>query len=95
MTVTLNLKPDVEAGLLAQAQASGLTLEAFAEEVLREKSREVHQGSHETIASGERPIWEIITDRMKNIPAEVFEHLPEDGASEHDHYLYGSPKRNQ
>ena len=26
MTVTLNLKPEVEAGLLAQAQASGLTL---------------------------------------------------------------------
>jgi len=29
MTVTLHLKPEVEAGLLANAQASGLTVEAF------------------------------------------------------------------
>ena len=29
MTVTLHLKPEVEAGLLVHAQASGLTVEAF------------------------------------------------------------------
>ena len=29
MTVTLNLKPEVEAGLLAQAQANGMTLEDY------------------------------------------------------------------
>ena len=29
MTVTLNLKPDVEAGLLARARASGMPLEKF------------------------------------------------------------------
>ena len=29
MTVTLKLKPEVEAGLLAQAQASGMTLEEY------------------------------------------------------------------
>ena len=29
MTVTLNLKPEVEAGLVAQAQASGMTLEEY------------------------------------------------------------------
>jgi hypothetical protein len=29
MTVTLHLKPEVEAGLLANAQASGMTVEAF------------------------------------------------------------------
>ena len=29
MTVTLNLKPEVEAGLLAQAQASGMSVEAY------------------------------------------------------------------
>lgn len=39
MTVKLELTPDVQAALLAQAQASGLSLEAFAEEVLRERSR--------------------------------------------------------
>jgi hypothetical protein len=29
MTVTLTLKPDVEAGLLAQAQAAGMTVEQY------------------------------------------------------------------
>ena len=29
MTVTLNLKPEVEAGLLAQAQVSGMTVEEY------------------------------------------------------------------
>jgi hypothetical protein len=38
MTVTLQLTADVEAALSAQAQAKGLSLEAFAEEVLRERS---------------------------------------------------------
>ena len=40
MTVKLELTPDVQAGLLAQAQASGLSLEAYAELVLRERSGE-------------------------------------------------------
>jgi hypothetical protein len=35
MTVKLELAPDVQAGLLAHAKASGLTLEAYAEQVLR------------------------------------------------------------
>jgi hypothetical protein len=39
MTVTLELRPEVEAGLMAQAQASGLSLEAYVEQVLQERSR--------------------------------------------------------
>jgi hypothetical protein len=38
MTVKLVLNPDVEAGLVALAQAQGLSLEAYAEQVLRERS---------------------------------------------------------
>ena len=32
---------------------------------------------------------------MKAVPPEILELLPTDGASEHDHYLYSAPKRNQ
>ncbi len=39
MTVNLQLKPDVEAGLIAQAQARGLSLETYLEQVLQERSR--------------------------------------------------------
>ncbi len=40
MTMTIELTPEVQAGLLSQARESGLSLEAFAEKVLQEKSRE-------------------------------------------------------
>lgn len=40
-----------------------------------------------------RPIWEIITELSSEIPVEEWAKLPTDGAEQHDHYLYGSPKR--
>ena len=46
-------------------------------------------------SSNPRPIWEVMLDNLKDIPLEEFAKLPQDGASEVDHYLYGHPKRNQ
>lgn len=40
-----------------------------------------------------RPIWEIIVELSSQIPLEEWAKLPADGAEQHDHYLYGSPKR--
>jgi antitoxin component of MazEF toxin-antitoxin module len=40
-----------------------------------------------------RPIWEEILDLVKDIPPEELDKLPTDGASQHDHYIYGTPKR--
>jgi hypothetical protein len=39
------------------------------------------------------PIWERIIRRSSQVPAKLWNALPEDGAAELDHYLYGSPKR--
>jgi bifunctional DNA-binding transcriptional regulator/antitoxin component of YhaV-PrlF toxin-antitoxin module len=39
------------------------------------------------------PIWERIAARVAQIPPEELDKLPTDGASQHDHYLYGTPKR--
>ena len=44
-------------------------------------------------AAGDRPIGAIIDDLMSDLPEEVLERLPEDGAAQHDHYIYGTPKR--
>ena len=41
-----------------------------------------------------RPIWEIIVELSSQIPLEEWAKLPADGAEQHDHYLYGSPKRD-
>jgi hypothetical protein len=40
-----------------------------------------------------KPIWVVVDDLRKSIPPEEFAKLPEDGAEQLDHYLYGSPKR--
>jgi antitoxin component of MazEF toxin-antitoxin module len=40
-----------------------------------------------------RPICEEILDLVKDIPPEELDKLPTDGASQHDHYIYGTPKR--
>ena len=49
MTITINLNPEIERGLLARAQAKGLSLADFAEEVLaREVTAPSARASHRT-----------------------------------------------
>lgn len=86
MTLILELPDKQEAALKAKAQAHGVSAEEYARQVLVHELDE--EGSHP------EPFWKAFTRRMHTLPSEVFEHLPADGASEHDHYLYGSPKRN-
>lgn len=40
-----------------------------------------------------KPIWELAEELMRNVPEEVRARLPTDGAEQHDHYVYGTPKR--
>jgi hypothetical protein len=37
-------------------------------------------------------LLEQVKEIQAQVPAEVWETLPHDGAINHDHYLYGSPK---
>lgn len=39
-----------------------------------------------------RPLWEIAEEISSQVPLEEWEKLPADGAEQHDHYLYGSPR---
>ena len=40
-----------------------------------------------------RPIWEIAKEISESIPMKEWEKLPSDGSINHDHYLYGAPKK--
>jgi hypothetical protein len=44
-------------------------------------------------APAQKPVWERILERSAAIPAEELDKLPTDLAEQHDHYLYGTPKR--
>jgi hypothetical protein len=40
-----------------------------------------------------KTLWDAIQDIVKDVPDEVWERLPTDGSEQHDHYLYGSPRK--
>jgi hypothetical protein len=84
MTLIIHLPDEQGAALEAKAQSQGLTTEELAQQVL----------AHELDPGASEPFWKAFTRRMHALPDEVFAALPSDGASEHDHYLYGSPRRN-
>ena len=56
MTVTLNLKPEVEAGLLAEAQASGMTLEDYLQHLVEKELSAKGTSTQATEESG--MVWE-------------------------------------
>ena len=47
----------------------------------------------ESQKESQKPIWEQFADAFKDIPEEELNRLPVDGAAQHDHYIYGTPKR--
>lgn len=61
-----------------------------------EQQREVAKLIESFAAQAEPPaktIWEKIREHSQEVPDEVWEKLPRDGAEQHDHYLYGTPKK--
>jgi Arc/MetJ-type ribon-helix-helix transcriptional regulator len=40
-----------------------------------------------------KPIWEEILEMTADVPDEEWDKLPTDLAEQHDHYIYGTPKR--
>lgn len=54
---------------------------AFVEGIERQKSQPA------------KALWDAIQDIVRDVPDEVWERLPTDGSEQHDHYLYGSPKK--
>ena len=91
MTVSIQLSDEQTAALKAKAQALGISVEQYAQHVLEEDlERQLDAGAEQTM----RHISEVIAEIMADTPPEELAKLPPDGASEHDHYIYGWPKRN-
>jgi Arc/MetJ-type ribon-helix-helix transcriptional regulator len=78
--------------------------DAIAEAVWRfrqweQEQEQSRQAANATTAVAEaaaptfKPIWEEIEEITAGVPDEEFLKLPADGATQHDHYIYGTPKR--
>lgn len=80
------LREEVESGRFTSEAA-------VLEEALALLRRREHRQARQDAANGARPIAEIIDELMSDVPDEVLDRLPVDGAAQHDHYIYGTPKR--
>jgi hypothetical protein len=86
MTLSIDLPDEEIKALAATAQAQGISAEQYARKVLKHDL--------EAVGPRRRHISDIIRENMSRVPAEIMAAMPKDGASQHDHYIYGLPKRN-
>ena len=49
---------------------------------------------HHRQQENRKPFWMFIEELISDIPQDVLDTMPTDGAEQHDHYLYGSPKQS-
>ena len=86
MTV-IELPDEQAAALAAKAAAAGLTLAAWLNQLA---------SAEPSSPPAERPLQtaaDIVLSHMRKVPSEIMETMPKDGASQHDHYVYGWPKK--
>lgn len=90
--MTLTIEPDEHrvAAWKAKAAAQGLTLEAWLKKLADEEAgTETEPAQQSSLQSAVN----LFVQNMRNVPSDAMAALPEDGASQHDHYIYGWPKR--
>jgi len=86
--ITVHFTNEEQAQVEAQASAAGLSAEDWLRRVACE------QASRPSAApEAPRPISKVIAEIMSDVPEEELAKLPQDGAEQVDHYVYGHPKR--
>jgi plasmid stability protein len=84
MTLTIDLPEEEITRLNARASAEGLSAEQCAQQLLKQALES---------SAPRRPLAARIRDIWADMPDEVRAKLPADAADQHDHYIYGAPKR--
>ncbi|MGA2703411.1 MAG: hypothetical protein ABSH35_20225 [Isosphaeraceae bacterium] len=74
----------------AMAAAASLLVQRLKQE---QPQAEQPSASQAEPAPKHKPIWEEFAEIAATIPDEEWAKLPTDGAEQHDHYIYGTPKR--
>jgi hypothetical protein len=101
------LTPEQKGMLASLARETGKPIPTLIAQALEELQEHAHvdhangeTNGHETIPSAttpspqaRQPIWEALIEASLDIPDEELDLLPADGATQHDHYIYGTPKR--
>ena len=62
--------------------------------LLQQLKQEQGAATHQVEAvPAHKPIWEVFQQLSADVPDEVWDSLPPDLSEQHDHYIYGTPKR--
>src|SRR5947209_2018812 len=100
--MTIHLPKDVERSMIEAVQSGRF---ASMDDAMTEAARLLLQkldqtpaaagkpGASEAVAPVAKPIWEEILELTADVPDEEWDKLPTDLAEQHDHHIYGTPKR--
>ena len=100
--MTIHLPPDIESSIQAAVHSGQFASRRRRHDRSRVPARSTAQagagpsgpgGSNRPMPQTRKPIWERILERTAAIPDEEWDNLPTDLAEQHDHYIYGTPKR--
>ena len=101
--MTIHLPEPLENSILAAVQSGRFaSLDAAIAEAVsllvqrleHEEAQAVPPGADQGVeAVAYKPIWELIEEENRSVPSDVWDALPTDLAEQHDHYVYGTPKR--
>ena len=107
-TNPFELTPEQKGLLTALAQETGKPIPALLTAALDELQDHVHAEQVQHLDNGgqgkqvspvpatppkKKHIWEVAAELVAEIPEADLACLPVDGAAQHDHYIYGTPKR--
>jgi len=99
--MTIDLPDDVESSIRAEVQSGHF---ASAEDLLADAVRSFlgqRRQANEAVtppvnleeSTPVMPFWERIENVMKDVPEAEWDEIPTDLSDQHDHYIYGLPKR--
>jgi Arc/MetJ-type ribon-helix-helix transcriptional regulator len=101
--MTIHLPQNLESSILAaihrgryasvdeaMAEAASLLVQRLEQEQARPEQPIV---AGQPSVGGYKPIWDIAAELRATVPPEEWTKAPADGAAQHDHYIYGTPKR--
>ncbi len=86
MTLIINIPPELESRLQREASLKGVALDEYARMLLEKTLAPINSGPPE-IPKGDA--WSVLESMEGTVEG------PPDWSSELDHYLYGTPKRDE
>jgi predicted RNase H-like HicB family nuclease len=78
---------------IAGSQVQGESVESLVDALKPILSHYLNTRQRQTQIKTNQPIWKIAQEITSDMTDEEIRQLPADGSEQHDHYIYGIPKR--